>query len=207
MVDVRLYVEGGGDTNSLRTACRQGFSDFLKKAGLAGHMPRIVACGSRQNAYDDFCTALKNGETAILLVDSEESVALTTPPFQPWIHLQNRVGDKWVKPQNATNQQCHLMVECMEAWFLADKEALRVFFGSGFKEAALPNVGGSIEKIRKQDIYAALAIATSDCKTKEKYGKGEHSFKILSLIDPAKVVDKSAWAKNFIDEIKVTMGC
>lgn len=56
MVGMKLYVEGGGDTNLLRTACRQGFSEFLKKAGLAGRMPRVVACGGRQDAYDAFCT-------------------------------------------------------------------------------------------------------------------------------------------------------
>ncbi|MDR0720595.1 MAG: hypothetical protein LBF78_13230, partial [Treponema sp.] len=55
---VKIYVEGGGDTHTLRTACRRGFSGFLEKAGLKGYMPRIVACGSRNNAYADFCTAM-----------------------------------------------------------------------------------------------------------------------------------------------------
>jgi hypothetical protein len=205
MVEVRLYVEGGGDTNSLKTACRQGFSEFLKKAGLAGHMPRIVACGSRQNAHDDFCTALQNGESAILLVDSEEPVNATQPPWQPWMHLQSRIGDKWTRPPNATDSQCHLMVECMEAWLLADKETLKTFFGQGFKENVLPNVANSVENISKQQIYSALATATKDCKTKAQYDKGEHSFKLLALIDPTKVIVASGWAKNFIDEMKKVM--
>jgi hypothetical protein len=31
MVGVKLYVEGGGNAKPLKTACRNGFSEFLKK--------------------------------------------------------------------------------------------------------------------------------------------------------------------------------
>ena len=77
-MNVKAYVEGGGDTNALKTKCRQGFSEFFRKAGLAGRMPRIVASGSRRNAYEDFCTALKKAaadQFIVLLVDSEDAVA------------------------------------------------------------------------------------------------------------------------------------
>lgn len=207
MVGMKLYVEGGGDSNSLRTACRRGFSEFLIRSGLDGHMPRIVACGSRQNAYDDFCTALRSGNPAMLLVDSEAPVAGEQAPWQPWQHLLNRAGDKWVQPAGANNEHCHLMVQCMEAWFLADRQALQVFFGQGFNVNALPAVSSPIEGVTKQQIYQSLANATKDCKTKAPYGKGEHSFKLLALIDPAKVTAASGWAKRFIDEIKKQMGC
>lgn len=204
MVGMKLYVEGGGDTNFLRTACRRGFSEFLKKAGFDGHMPRIVACGGRQDAYDAFCTARRNGEPAMLLVDSEEPVAGTQ---LPWQHLLNRHGDKWVQPAEANNEHCHLMVQCMEAWLLADWQALQKFFGQGFNANALPTIVNSIEGIAKQQVYQALASATKDCKTKAPYGKGEHSFKLLALIEPTKVTTASEWAKRFIDEMKNQMGC
>ena len=74
MTTVKLFVEGGGDSNSLRIECRAAFNHFLQKAGLAGKMPRIIASGSRKAAYDDFCTAIRNGEEAMLLVDSEIAV-------------------------------------------------------------------------------------------------------------------------------------
>jgi len=76
-VKVKIYVEGGGDTRDLKTQCRQGFSEFFRKAGLEGHMPRIVAGGSRGRAFADFCTALKQareGDFIVLLVDSEAAV-------------------------------------------------------------------------------------------------------------------------------------
>jgi hypothetical protein len=209
---VKVFVEGGGDSNQLRTNCRKGFSAFLEKAGLKGKMPRIVACGSRQHAYDDFCTALNNGENALLLVDSECAVSAKykedddkLESWQPWQHLANRQSDQWETPKNATNSQCHLMVQCMESWFLADRDTLQDFFGQGFNANQLPSAN-PIEAIDKQQIYDGLAKATKDCKSKASYGKGEHSFKILEKIDPQKVIDASPWAKRFVAVLKTTMG-
>lgn len=216
MVVMKLFVEGGGDAKTLRTACREGFTEFLKKAGLLGYMPRVVPCGSRKNAYDDYCIALRNGEAAMLLVDSEDSVAPallvvnkddSVKTAQPWVHLQNRTGDKWMKPINANDVHCHLMVQCMEAWFLADRQMLQTFFGQGFNVNALPSTGNPIEEVAKSKIYQSLDDATKNCKTKAPYGKGEHSFKLLALIDPSKVTTSSRWAKRFVDEMKQQMGC
>lgn len=207
MVGMKLYVEGGGESNLLRTECRRGFSEFLKKAGLGGHMPRVVACGSRQEAYNDFCTALSKGDPAMLLVDSEDPVAAMQPPLQPWLHLLNRHGDNWAKPAMANDDQCHLMVQCMETWFLADCQTLETFFGQGFNAKALPTTANPIEGIAKLQVYQSLNNATRNCKTKAPYGKGEHSFKLLALIDPTKVMAASVWAERFIVEMKKKMGC
>lgn len=216
MVAMKLFVEGGGDAKPLRTACREGFTEFLKKAGLGGHMPRVISCGSRKNAYDDFCTALDSGEPAMLLVDSEEQVdpALLLVDKEdvvitacPWTHLLRRDGDKWEKPHNANDAHCHLMVQCMEAWFLTDRKTLQTFFGQGFNLKALPAAANPIEEVAKSDIFQSLANATKDCKTKKPYGKSEHSFKLLAQIDPEKVTAASRWAKHFIDELKTQMDC
>ncbi|MGW8159241.1 MAG: DUF4276 family protein [Desulfoprunum sp.] len=209
---MKLYVEGGGDAVALKTACRAGFSEFLRKAGLRGCMPRIVACGSRQNAYDSFCTAVAAGEEALLLVDSESAVAAEwqqggDEEWLPWRHLRDRQGDQWQKPAGAAEQDCHLMVQCMEAWFLADRETLRAFFGPGLNLNALPAEGNPLETIAKDRVYRALADATRNCTTKAQYGKGEHSFKLLRLIAPEKVTAASAWAKRFVDMVRERMGC
>ncbi|MCD0244846.1 DUF4276 family protein [Xanthomonas melonis] len=202
---VKLYVEGGGDTAALKTACREGFTTFVTKAGLKNR-PRIVACGSRRDAFDSFCTAIANGEDAMLLVDSEDTVIAQhqqgqPDTWQPWGHLKARVGDVWDKPAGVADTQCHLMAQVMESWFLSDREALKAFFGQGFKENALPAANNAVESTAKQQIYSALAQATKNCKTKAAYGKGEHSFKLLTTIDPAKVTQASPWAKRFLDEL------
>jgi len=209
---VKLYVEGGGDSNVLKTACREGFSEFLSKAGLKGKMPRIVACGSRGNAFDSFRTAINSGEDALLLVDSEAPVSANCQQgddqksWDPWQHLKNRKGDRWDKPGNAGKEDCHLMVQCMEAWFLADRTNLQAFFGQGFKAKFLPSEGNEIESVAKEEIYQALSAATRNCKTKAEYGKGTHSFKLLALISPKRVTAASPWAKRFIDITKNKMG-
>lgn len=208
---VKLYVEGGGDSAALKTACREGFSSFLEKAGLKGYMPRVVACGGRQDAFESFSTAINNGDAAVLLVDSEAPVsaqhqqgALDT--WKPWQHLKQRQGDGWDKPAPAVDTDCHLMVQCMESWFLADRKTLKEFFGQGFKENSLPAAGNALESVSKAQVYQSLANATKDCKTKAQYGKGEHSFKLLVLVDPATVTAASPWAARFVAQMKIKMG-
>ena len=194
MVAAYLYVEGGGDSKALRSACREGFRKLLERAGLGGRMPRIVACGGRGNAYDDFCTAMGDqGALSVLLVDAE---ALVTE-MSPWDHVKARPGDGWDKPGGATDDHLHLMVQCMESWFLADRPAMRAFFGQGFQESALPAATAVAEAVGKIDLYARLAQATRNTKTKGAYGKGEHSFKLLATLDPALIRGASPWAERF----------
>jgi len=149
---VHLYVEGGGDQAVLHDELRRGFRAFLLKAGCRGNMPRIVACGGRNQAFDSFQTALNTGDKAVLLVDSEELVDVA---FQSaWKHFEEREGDKhWVKPANASDDDVHLMVCCMESWFLADRDALVKFFGQGFNEKALPHHNNPIESIKKTTFF------------------------------------------------------
>jgi hypothetical protein len=206
---VKVFVEGGGDSNMLKTACREGFTAFISKLCIAKR-PRISACGSRQSAYDKFCTAIANGEEAMLLVDSEDAVSAQhqrgqPDTWQPWAHLKARPGDGWDKPQNTADTDCHLMVQVMESWFLTDREVLKAFFGQDFRESALPAVNNAIEDMAKRQVYDVLEKATSNCKTKSAYGKGEHSFKLLAEIAPAKVIQASPWARRFVDELRKKM--
>ena len=160
-------------------------------------MPRVVACGSREAAYDRLCTALgrSNELAAILLVDSEEPI---TKPSSSWAHLRKR--DNWKKPEGAKDDNAHLMVQCMEAWFFADKEALAKYFGQGFKPDALSK-RPKVEAIPKVDIEQGLKNATRQCKRKGQYNKGHHSFAILSHLDPEKVTAASPYAKRLIEAL------
>jgi len=206
---VKIYVEGGGDAASLKTECRQGFSKFFESAGFKGKMPRVVPCGGRNDAYDSFCTAIGQGEgvCAFLLVDSEDVVDAThqqgkPDQWKPWEHLKQR--DNWDKPSGTADSDCHLMVQCMEAWFIADRQALAAFFGQDFKQNKLPNAANPIESVSKQQLYTSLADATKLCP-KGQYGKGSHSFKLLALINPTNVTTASPWAKRLIDTLKERM--
>ena len=87
----------------------------------------------------------------------------------------------------------------MEAWFLADKNCLASFFGSGFKEKALPGQS-FIEDIPKKDIENGLKMATRQCG-KGAYHKGNHSFEILAGLNPEKVLAASPHAKRLINTL------
>ena len=176
---VKLFVEGGGDAKSLHIDCRRGFSQLLERAGFKGRMPRIKACGSRNAAYDDFLTAHSQSRTQghpILLVDSEGPVSR-----DPWGHLSARDG--WSRPSDADDGQAQLMVQCMESWCVADRGALRAFFGSCIVENALPAVN-NLEACAKDDVQRALENATRSCGRKRAYAKGRRSFQLLGVLDP-----------------------
>ena len=195
---IKIYVEGGGDGRDRRTRCRMGFRSFLEKANLAGRMPRVIACGGRKAAFDKFRTAFgarKAEEFNVLLVDSEDPVA---DGAGPWQHLAGRDG--WDRPRAATDEHAHLMIQCMEAWFLADRDSLAEYFGRDFNRNALPR-RREIEEVAKDDVLEGLRNATRRC-TKGEYGKGRHSFDILEQTDPAKVFDASPHAKRLIDTLR-----
>ena len=192
-MSVQLFVEGGGNTRALRAACRNGFRKFIENAGLADNMPQIVPCGPRGDAYNDFRTAHAAGEAVMLLVDAEEPVTTQGP----WQHLNQ--SDGWTVPPGATDDQCHLMVQAMESWFLADVSALQEFYGQGFRPQDLP-ANPNIENVSKPDVLNRLAQATRATK-KGSYKKGNNSFEILGKLDPAKVRAASYYAGRFINAL------
>jgi hypothetical protein len=202
-----VYVEGGGRGKDLPIRCAEGFHKFIAGAGIQ-NKPRVVACGTRRNAYDRYCTAIKNNEATLLLVDSEAPVhehhqpSKETPDrWKPWAHLLLRDG--WSKPSKSEDEQCHLMVQMMEHWFLADPETLLDFFKDGFNENALPKTR-PVEAISKDKLNNGLNNAIKGT-TAEGYDKGTHSFAILGRINAAKVAAASPWAKRFIDVLKNSM--
>jgi len=196
-VTVKVYVEGGGDSKDLRSRCRKGFSKLFEKAGLRGRMPRVVACGSRNDTFGSFrvaSTDLGKGDfVPILLVDAEAAVT-----GGPWDHLRRQDG--WEKPPQATTDQAHLMVQLMESWFLADASALREYFGDGFRDSALPR-RPDVESIAKAEVLTALANASRGT-TKGSYSKGQHSFQILELVDPDTLEDCAPHAKRLFDVLR-----
>ena len=194
-----IHVEGGGNRNSVRTDCRKAFRKFFRNAGFADRSPRqinIVACGARDEAYRSFrrAVATSKGQAHFLLVDAEGPVTAGTP----WEHLI------WARPRTAAADSAFLMVQCMESWFYADKEALERFFGPDFSAKVLPG-DMNIERIPKEDILSGLKRATRNVKG-GRYDKGGHSFRILEQIDPQKVTDASPHARRLMDALREELG-
>jgi hypothetical protein len=188
-VSTKIYVEGGGNEQRTIKACRIAFGKYFEKVVPAGKKPRIVVCGSRQKAFDDFRNSLGDSkyERILLLVDAESEVA---DGETAWKHLQRR--DKWVKPPGVDEDSVQMMVQCMESWFLADKDCLCRFYGQEFKANALPS-RKEIELISKKDVAVGLEKATKHTQ-KGAYHKTRHGFDVLATIDPLKVEAVSPFA-------------
>ncbi len=189
---IQVYVEGGGPTRrgDLADECRKGFGTLLERA--IGRRVGITACGGRNQAYDAFATAVRQRrhDVAVLLVDSEE----IPRAGDPWEHLRQRDG--W-EPIEAP---AHLMVACMEAWLLADQEALRAHFGTTFEEEKIPK-WPKLWKVPKEDLYKVLRDATKDRKQGGPYDKGRDSFKVLARVDPRRI-EGCPHAKAFFDALR-----
>jgi hypothetical protein len=184
---VLIYVEGGHQ-GSTKSACRQAFRLFFEKVIPPGSF-QVKASGGRASAFQDFKAALKRhpNDYVMLLVDSEEAVSTGC-----WQHLRNRVGDEWHQPLGTVDDQAHMMVQVMEAWFLSDEATLISYYGQEFLAKSLPGQP-NVELIAKQSVFDALRHASRPSQ-KGEYHKTRHGFDLLERIDPSKVRAASSHA-------------
>jgi hypothetical protein len=188
--EIRIYIEGGGEGKNTKALLRRGFSSFFKELVQVARSKQInwniTVCGSRNNAFRDFKNALADHPNAviILLVDSEAPVKQP-----PWEHLKSR--DNWDAPAGVDETHCYLMVQTMEAWFMADIDTLKKFYGQGFKENAIPRKS-NVETIEKDLLERSLEAASRDTKSKGEYQKIHHASKLLEMLDVDKVRNASS---------------
>ena len=201
MTGVTIYMEGGGDSRHLRAELRQGMDGFL--AALKNQVRskrrtwKLIPCGGRQEAYEAFVNARRRpagAEIIVLLVDSEGPVATATRAQ----YLRMRQSDQW-DLIGVAEDTIHLMIQCMEAWIIADPEALAAYFGHYFNASALPN-HRNLEEASKLDVAQALANATRHT-TKGAYQKIRDASALLRRIDPNKVSARCPSCKRMFTEL------
>jgi Domain of unknown function (DUF4276) len=158
--EIRIYFEGD---KSLKAGFDAFFREIREQAYGAKCRVSIVAKGGTPER--DLSIALRKHPAAwnILLRDSEGPLNQDLP----------------------TSDSIFWMVEMMESWFHADKDALERYYRNGFRRDALkPNP--NVEEIPKQDLIDGLKAATKDT-TKGKYHKTKHAPALLQSITPALV--------------------
>lgn len=182
--EIRVYVEGGGDGKDTRRLVKKGFRAFLNGIAERGR-PKgvrfdIIACGSIQSTVDDFSTALRTHPDAfnVLLVDSDG-------PVQSGIlqHLLARGG--WNLSGMVGEDQCHLMVQVVEAWLVADLTALQHYYGQRFNATSIPK-NPNVEELDRDTLYSSLKAATRMTQ-KGEYHKIQHGPELLKRVDVSKV--------------------
>ena len=162
----------------------------------------LVACGGRREAYETFQNARRrrgSGDIIILLVDSEGPVAAPTRVQ----HLSMPQGDRWDLHGVAENE-IQLMIQTMEAWIVADPEALAKYYGQGFRTNALPQ-HANLESASKLDVANGLEQATRNTK-KGRYQKIKHSSTLLQRVDPRKARARCPACERMFNEIGGLIG-
>jgi hypothetical protein len=164
--EIRIYFEGHKNL-------RPGFAAFFSEIRTRGTEKRckveFIATGGKPER--DFDIAMKTHRTAwnVLLRDSEG-------PYNPGLSPSD--SKFW-------------MVEMMEAWFHADKAALKDFYGRGYRSEAL-TANPNVEEIPKRDLISGLKAATKETKKGDYYrNKTTHGPDLLAKIRP-KVVREAA---------------
>jgi hypothetical protein len=154
----------------------------------------VVSCGGRQETFRDYRTALRSNPDAfnVLLVDSESRVETTNP----WEHLRRQ--DRW-DPPATDDRQCHLMAQVVEAWLIADGEALARYYGQGFLSKAIPR-NSDIEQVDKQRLRDALDHATRGTQ-KGKYRKIVHCSELLARLSPGRVRMRAAHCERLFQTL------
>jgi Domain of unknown function (DUF4276) len=189
--EIQIFIEGGskGQDRFSSQKLREGFSMFfgeiIEKIRNQNIKFRINICGSTDQTFKIFTSAnVKMTESFLcLLVDSDKPLKESDTPR---IFLERE--KKW-DLKGISEDQCHLMVQIMESWFLADVETLKTFYGNNFFENAIPK-HKDIEKVVKSDIEKSLKKATENT-TKAEYHKIKHGAELLAKIDINKVRAKS----------------
>lgn len=179
---IYLYVEGGGNKETkarLRKGFERFFGNIVARAASLAIVYRIIPCGDRDSTRRDFAKALRVNPEGInlLLVDSDGPV--TSGPLE---HLRQSFG--W-GVTGVPSDRCHLMVQVMESWFLADLNALKAYYGRGFHIKSIPK-NTDVEQNSKAQVLFSLKKSTK-LTSKGTYHKTRHAPEILKPLDGSKV--------------------
>jgi hypothetical protein len=168
--ELRIYFEGD-------EGLKPGFDSFFKEIKEAARSKQweFEAIATNGTPARDYLTALKTHPRAwnVLLLDSDEPLGRSATSL-----LQRK------RLKGCDLDRIFWMVQLMESWFFADVEALESYYKRGFKTSAV-RANPEVEKIPKADVLLKLENATRGTRP-GKYQKNQ-AFKLLGLIDPAKV--------------------
>ncbi len=195
MSGISIFMEGGGVSRDARVALRQGMDRFLQPLKQAardkGWSWNLVCRGPRNEAFRAFCDAGRDAHdiVVVLLVDAEK-------PVENSVRVHLKENDGW-DLSDVSEEHFHLMVQAMEAWFVADPTSLSEYYGQGFRKDALSSEQ-NLEDVTTYNLNHWLRAATRH-SSEGDYHKIRHASDLLKLIDRKTVTTRCPHCKRLFD--------
>jgi hypothetical protein len=182
-MEIRVYFEGH---RMLRQGFERFFTELRTTARQLGSEISFIAARDGPSMYRKAARTHPNAWN-ILLKDSEEPIPRDAVTLCQRHGIDQSVVDVF------------WMVELMEAWFVADADALAAYYGPRFSSAAIGQTL-DVEQIPKSEVLRRLKSATKET-TKGEYNKVAHAPALLSRLDPKKVVIHARHCRRLLDTV------
>ena len=145
----------------------------------------MIAGGANAETVKDFLRSCRRNpsDLNVLLIDSEMSAPSADEAIRA---LRSR--RYWDANVSTEDGQLNFMVQAMEAWFIADPQAMARYFGNGFAVGRLPHPQNA-ESIHPNGLTDSInqALRGIGGRRRKKYDKVSDGARLLALIDEATV--------------------
>ena len=180
---VAIHFEGDKD---LRAGFGKLFENHIERARQNRIRFDMIAGGSNAETVRGFLRycRLNPSDLNVLLIDSEGPAPSAAEAIRA---LRSRsYWDANVAPEE--DERVNFMVQAMEAWFIADPQALERHFGNGFGVGSLPNQQNA-ESISPNGLTDSInqALRAVGGRRRRKYDKVRDGARLLALINEATV--------------------
>ena len=195
---VRLYVEGGAvSRKDDLIKSRRALTAWLKKLDLV-NLPQVALTGPGPKALAEAEARTKQAkgqETVLALVDSEGTLENIE---QPLSLFQAKHKTKFIY---LTDEQILVMVQCMEAWICADKNAVREAYPKGQHSNRFEQENPE-SKTPPQLCKYLEKVSKKPDQDKPLYKKGKPAFELFGKTDPNIVAHRCPSAERAIRILK-----
>ena len=179
---VTIHFEGDG---KLKPGFRKLFARHADRARGNRIRFNLISGGPNAETVKDFLRSCRQNpsDLNVLLVDSEGPAPSVADAIQ-----KLRSQSYWDASAAVDDGQINFMVQAMEAWFIADPQALARHFGNSFNAGGLPNPRNA-ETISPKDLTDSIdqALRGVGGRRRREYDKARDGARLLELIDEAAV--------------------
>ena len=180
---VVIHFEG---SDKLRVGFGKLFENHRERARRNGIRFKTIAGGPNAETVKGFLRScrLNPSDLNVLLIDSERPAPNAAEAIRAL--RSSSYWDASVAPKE--DERINFMVQAMEAWFIADRQAMASHFGNGFRCGSLPNPQNA-ESTSPNGLTESIdqALRAIGGRRRKKYDKVRDGARLLALIDEATV--------------------